>query len=117
MSTAGGTDPYTSLVTRIGFFVETASVSSVRFHETVEAELDADPSDLVLVDPYYAYTPVGTDARNLYESGAALNGLRVLVCRDGASLIINNHFNQTGDGKPAEPVRVPLGKRSRIRRV
>ena len=73
---------------------ETAPTSSARFVDSVTEQLDDFQPDVVHLDPWYAYAPGDADARNLYETGAALERLGQLVRSGGASLLINNHFNQ-----------------------
>lgn len=80
------------------YTAQTAPVSSLRFIESVVAELDAFDPHLVMLDPWYAYAPADVDARNLYEQGAALDRLGSMVTRGGASLLLANHYNQTGNG-------------------
>lgn len=80
------------------YSVQASPVTSPRFLDSVKAELDQFQPDLVHLDPWYAYAPGGVDARNLYEQGAALERVGSM-CRDGgASVMLNNHFNQTGSG-------------------
>jgi len=80
------------------YTTQTAPVSSRPFREGLQQALDQHQPDLVHLDPWYSYAPTDTDARNLYETGAALDQIGALVRDGGASLIINNHFNQTGTG-------------------
>jgi hypothetical protein len=80
------------------YTTETAPTSSLRFRDALAAELDAFQPDLVHLDPWYAFAPNDVDARNLYEQGAALEQLGQLVRSGGATLLINNHYNQTGSG-------------------
>jgi hypothetical protein len=76
----------------------TAALNSTRFVDSLRAELNSFGPALVHLDPYYAYAATGADPRQLVEVGAALERLDEL-CRDyGASLLLNNHFNQTGSG-------------------
>ncbi len=86
------------LRTMVRYSVESAPVTSSAFRDAIQAELDTHQPALVVIDPWYSYASTETDARDLYQTGAVLNGLRELVCQDGTSLLIVNHFNQTGNG-------------------
>lgn len=76
----------------------TASVSSPRFVAEVQAKLEVHRPALTHVDPWYAYSPRGVDSRQLIEVGAALETLGGLCRQCDSTLLINNHFNQTGTG-------------------
>jgi hypothetical protein len=73
-------------------------VTSPLFVESLSAELEAVRPALVHVDPWFAYSPRDVDTRQLIEVGAALESLGRLCADAGASLLINNHFNETGSG-------------------
>lgn len=83
---------------RYRYVVDTAPVTSLTFRGTLADELDSFQPDLVHPDPWYAFAPTEVDARNLYEQGRALNDVGALVASGGATLLFNNHFNQTGNG-------------------
>jgi hypothetical protein len=83
---------------RLVFTAQTAPITSRRFVDSVKQMLDAEQPALVRLDPWYAYSPRGVDARNLDEQGAALEALGGMIRDGGAVPIINNHFNQTGTG-------------------
>lgn len=83
---------------RLRYSVQTAQSTTPRFVDGVRSELDTWQPALVHIDPWYAYHSASVDSRNLYEQGAALEQVGGLVREGGASLLINNHFNQTGSG-------------------
>lgn len=82
----------------IRYTTSTAASTSPRFTDGVSAMLTDWKPHLVHLDPWYAFHSASVDARNLYEQGAALERVGDLVRSHGASLMINNHFNQTGTG-------------------
>jgi hypothetical protein len=76
----------------------TASISNPILVNEVEEQLQSFVPALTHLDPYYAYSPRGVDTRQLVEVGAALDTFGSLCTRFGSTLLINNHFNQTGSG-------------------
>ncbi len=86
------------LVGQLRFTCQTAPAGSELFRDSLQAELQSFQPDLVHIDPWYAVASGNVDARNVYDVGAALASLGELVDSGGASLLINNHFNQTGTG-------------------
>ncbi|MGH8976268.1 MAG: AAA family ATPase, partial [Acidimicrobiia bacterium] len=107
----GGRDPYTRRMRRIAAsmgvhfedlpiitITETADAGRSRFRHTLETELAETAPGLVLLDPWYAYHGVDTQASSLFEEGALLTALSGTCIDAGASLLVNNHFNKTGRG-------------------
>jgi hypothetical protein len=77
---------------------DVAPITSEIFQASLARDLhDLQPA-LVTLDPYYAYHGVKTSASNLHEEGALLSGLSNRCLNAGASLLIVNHMNQTGNG-------------------
>jgi hypothetical protein len=76
----------------------TASMSNPVFVREVEEQLESFGPALTHLDPYYAYSPRGVDPRQLVEVGAALEAFGSLCGRAGSTVLINNHYNQTGSG-------------------
>lgn len=64
----------------------------------VGRHLDAFRPAVLFLDPWYAYAPGEVDARNLYEQGIALRAAQAITEEHGASLLLVNHFNQSGNG-------------------
>ena len=77
---------------------DVASIDSPRFRQSLARDLDDLQPGLVIIDPYYAFHGTNTSAANLHEEGALLAGLSAQCMAAGASLMIVNHFNQTGSG-------------------
>lgn len=76
----------------------TASISNPAFVREVKEQLESFGPALTHLDPYYAYSPRGVDPRQLVEVGAALDEFGSRCAQVGSTLLINNHFNQTGNG-------------------
>lgn len=72
---------------------------SLRFEESLERDLEKDQPELVMIDPLYAFHGTKVDASQLHQEGALLSALSATCGEAGASLLIANHFNQTGTGK------------------
>jgi hypothetical protein len=73
----------------------TASVSSPRFVDSVRAELETFGPALVHLDPWYAYASGQADSRQVTEVGSQLAAFGELCSSNGASALINHHFNRT----------------------
>jgi hypothetical protein len=75
-----------------------AGVQSERFRKSLARDLAEVQPGLVWIDPYYAYHGQEAKASNLFEEGGQLQQLSSTCIEAGASLLVNNHFNQTGSG-------------------
>jgi hypothetical protein len=80
------------------FTTVTAPANSTKFLRDLHAELDHARPGLVHLDPWYAFSPSNTDARNLYENGPVLEQIGALTRDAGAGLILSNHFNRSATG-------------------
>ena len=78
---------------------DVAPIQSPVFMESFRRDLDEVQPGLVAIDPLYAFHGVTTEAKNLHQEGALLSSLSGPCVDAGASLLINNHFNQTGSTK------------------
>jgi hypothetical protein len=76
---------------------EVAPADSPKFQATLDAILERQPG-LVVLDPWYTYHGANANAANLHEEGALLSSVSAPCVAAGASLLIVNHFNQTGSG-------------------
>jgi hypothetical protein len=74
-----------------------APIDSPAFRRTLERDLAEIQPGHVGIDPYYAFHGA-RDPKNLHDEGAALTALRSTVVDAGASLVVVNHYNQTGSG-------------------
>ena len=74
-------------------------IDSDRFRLTLRRDLDELRPGLVGMDPFYAYHPRRSSGSSLFEEGSVLAELGAVCMEAGASLLINNHFNQTGGGQ------------------
>lgn len=77
---------------------ETAALASERFQQTLARDLAEVKPGLVLLDPLYAFHGPDTKASDLHDEGWLLSLLSAPCTAAGASLLIVNHFNQTGSG-------------------
>jgi len=77
---------------------DVAPIQSAEFRGSLERDLRDLRPGLVLIDPYYAYHGSQSSAANLYEEGELLSGLSSTCLGAEASLMMVNHFNQTGRG-------------------
>ena len=68
------------------------------FQESLRRDLDEIEPGLVTLDPLYTYHGTTTRASDLHQEGALLNMLSTPCVEAGASLVVVNHFNQTGGG-------------------
>lgn len=78
---------------------DVAPIDSPGFRLTVETWLSNHPGGLVIVDPYYAFHGRATDASNLFQEGALLTTLSEMTLKWNGTLLVVNHFNQTGGGR------------------
>ena len=78
---------------------DVAPIQSAVFMESFRRDLDELQPGLVAIDPLYAFHGVTTEAKSLHQEGALLSSLSGPCTEAGASLLINNHFNQSGTGK------------------
>lgn len=75
-----------------------AAIGSTRFEASLTRDLEEVRPGLVLIDPLYAYHPTKVSASQLHEEGPMLARLSARCVEAGASLLVVNHFNQTGTG-------------------
>jgi hypothetical protein len=107
----GGRLPYTRRLRRIAEAVgvnlahlplevtfDVKPILSLAFQESLARDLLEVQPGLVLVDPFYAYHGAVVKASDLHGEGALLNALSKPVGDAGVSLLVANHFNQTGGG-------------------
>jgi AAA domain len=77
---------------------DVAPIQSAVFQQSLARDLRELRPGLVIIDPYYAFHGGASNAANLYEEGQMLAGLSNLCLTNGSSLLLVNHFNQTGKG-------------------
>ena len=77
---------------------DVAPVASPRFRASLSRDLQEVKPGLVIIDPWYAFHGGDTNPGNLYEQGRLLSELSGMCMDVEASLLIVNHFNQTGKG-------------------
>lgn len=107
----GGRIPYTNLVERtaramgvdvdnlpLHLSFDVAPVNSPQFQTSMRRDLEELQPALFGVDPYYAYHGTATKAADLHQEGALLSSMSAPCMEAGATLLVNNHFNQTGTG-------------------
>ena len=108
----GGQAPWTRRISRIcsalGVNVRSldlhpifdlAPIASETFAKSFRRDLDEIQPALVTLDPLYVYHGAATRASDLHQEGALLNQLSGPCMDSGASLLVVNHFNQTGYGR------------------
>lgn len=78
---------------------DVGAIDSERFRGSLLDQLDQHRPVLVHLDPYYAYHGAQVDYRNLHAEGDLLASLSATCAEVGATLLVNNHFNQTGSGQ------------------
>lgn len=107
----GGRLPYTRRLERIAaaYGVDLADiplltsfdvasvVSDVFRHSFVQHLKDYRPA-ITIIEPYYAFHGTASEGKMLYEEGDQLVWLSHTAEEYGSSLIIGNHYNQTGSG-------------------
>lgn len=107
----GGRLPYTRRLERIAaaYGVNLADVplltsfdvastqSDVFQHNFVQHLKDHHPA-ITIIEPWYAFHGAASEGKNLHQEGDQLVWLSHTAQEYGSSLIIGNHFNQTGSG-------------------
>ena len=107
----GGRSPYTRRLERIAAaygvkladlplltsFDVASVVSDVFRHSFVQHLKDYRPA-ITIIEPYYAFHGTASEGKMLYEEGDQLVWLSHTAEEYGSSLIIGNHYNQTGSG-------------------
>jgi hypothetical protein len=69
----------------------------------IQAELDAHPAVLVVLDPLYL-AAAGASGSNLYDMGAVLQAIQGVCQAAGCALLVVTHWNKTGDGRGADRI-------------
>jgi hypothetical protein len=69
----------------------------------IQAELDAHPAVLVVLDPLYL-AAAGASGSNLYDMGAVLQAIQGVCQHAGCALLVVTHWNKTGDGRGADRI-------------
>jgi hypothetical protein len=69
--------------------------------EEMREELAANPPRLVIIDPLYLAAR-GAQGGQLYDMGAHLENVQIIVQAAGAALVLVHHWNQTGKGTGRE---------------
>jgi len=64
----------------------------------IQAELQAHPAALVVLDPLYL-AAAGASGSNLYDMGAVLQAIQGVCQQAGCALLVVTHWNKTGDGR------------------
>lgn len=78
---------------------DVAPIPSLVFQESLRRHIDElELCPLVTVDPLYSYHGTATKASDLHQEGALLNLLSGPCIEAEASLLVVNHYNQTGSG-------------------
>jgi hypothetical protein len=77
---------------------DVAPITSITFQESLARDLAELEPGLVTLDPLYTYHGTATRAADLHQEGALLNQLSRPCMDAGASLLVVNHYNQTGTG-------------------
>lgn len=77
---------------------DVAPVLSSVFAESLRRDLEQVRPALMSLDPLYAYHGAETRAADLHAEGGLLSSLSAPCIEAGASLLVVNHFNQTGTG-------------------
>jgi len=108
----GGRIPYTRRLERVAKAMgvdlddiplfqsyDVAPILSDRFKESLARDLAALEPGLVSLDPFYAFHGGATSASDLHEEGALLTSMSAPCMGAGASLMVVNHFNKTGNGR------------------
>lgn len=74
---------------------EAGDITGETFLREFGRAVDAERPGLVIVDPLYAYHPVGIEAQNLYDRGQMLAQIQQMV-PDDCALVIADHFRKSG---------------------
>jgi hypothetical protein len=69
----------------------------------IQAELEAHPAALVVLDPLYL-AAAGASGANLYDMGAVLQAIQGVCQQAGCALLVVTHWNKTGDGRGADRI-------------
>jgi hypothetical protein len=69
----------------------------------IQAELQAHPVALVVLDPLYL-AAAGASGSNLYDMGAVLQAIQGVCQAAGCALLVVTHWNKTGDGRGADRI-------------
>jgi len=69
----------------------------------IQAELEAHPAALVVLDPLYL-AAAGASGANLYDMGAVLQAIQGVCQHAGCALLVVTHWNKTGDGRGADRI-------------
>jgi hypothetical protein len=69
----------------------------------IQAELEAHPAVLVVLDPLYL-AAAGASGSNLYDMGAVLQAIQGVCQHAGCALLVVTHWNKTGDGRGADRI-------------
>jgi len=69
----------------------------------IQAELEAHPAALVVLDPLYL-AAAGASGSNLYDMGAVLQAIQGVCQQAGCALLVVTHWNKTGDGRGADRI-------------
>jgi AAA domain len=69
----------------------------------IQAELQAHPPALVILDPLYL-AAAGASGSNLYDMGAVLQAIQGVCQAAGCALLVVTHWNKTGDGRGADRI-------------
>jgi hypothetical protein len=69
----------------------------------IQAELQAHPAALVVLDPLYL-AAAGASGSNLYDMGAVLQAIQGVCQIAGCALLVVTHWNKTGDGRGADRI-------------
>jgi hypothetical protein len=69
----------------------------------MQAELEAHPAALVVLDPLYL-AAAGASGSNLYDMGAVLQAIQGICQQAGCALLVVTHWNKTGDGRGADRI-------------
>jgi len=81
------------------FIERSAALDSDDFQTALRYRLGRRDYAAVLVDPYYAYHRSGANSASLHDEGALLNSASSVCMEFDSTLLIVNHFNQTGRDK------------------
>jgi hypothetical protein len=82
-----------SVPLRIAF--DAGDITGDTFLRAFNRAIAEEQPGLVIVDPLYAFHPVGIEAQNLYDRGQMLAQIQQMV-PEGCALIIADHFRKSG---------------------
>jgi hypothetical protein len=69
----------------------------------IQAELEAHPAVLVVLDPLYL-AAAGASGSNLYDMGVVLQAIQGVCQHAGCALLVVTHWNKTGEGRGADRI-------------